>query len=305
MSILKKVGCRAFFNDAWNTADVITIGFSFLTIGLWLAKLLIVGEMTKMIARTKGNEFVPIERSQKINMYYDYAVSITVFTSILKFCRLLSFQKAFKQIAATIRLCFIGLSTFVVEFVIVFGSFCCFFFFILGSELKNFYTFTFTIQNTIAMSIGKFNFGALRAASETAAWIFFVFSIVVNMILINMMMAIINMAFEDIKAQGDTFKNKFEIMEYVKRSTRELSGVRMAVRDLPRYKNAKDGSEEEDQAYDASQKEEEKTVSGEFSEKTNQLLDYIEKTYLKVRKGDEEEGGGYFKVWKKLISPGM
>jgi len=45
------------------------------------------------------------------------------------------------------------------------------------------------------------------------------------MILINMMMAIINLAFEDIKSQKDTYKNKFEIMEYNKRSARELSGV--------------------------------------------------------------------------------
>ena len=49
--------------------------------------------------------------------------------------------------------------------------------------------------------------------------------VVVNMILINMMMAIINMAFEDIKSQTDKFKNKFEIMEYIKRSCKELSGV--------------------------------------------------------------------------------
>ena len=52
----------------------------------------------------------------------------------------------------------------------------------------------------MAMSIGKFNFKALRDADEMAAWIFFVFSVVVNMILINMMIAIINIAFEDIKS---------------------------------------------------------------------------------------------------------
>ena len=50
-------------------------------------RFVIVSDMTKTIGRTRGNAFVPIERSQKINMYYDYAVSITVFTSILKFCR--------------------------------------------------------------------------------------------------------------------------------------------------------------------------------------------------------------------------
>ena len=153
--------------------------------------------------------------------------------------------------------------------------------------MKNFYTFPFTIQNTIAMSIGKFNFAALRAASETAAWIFFVFSIVVNMILINMMMAIINMAFEDIKAQGDSFKNKFEIIEYIKRSTKELSGVGMAKRELPVYKGDKDG---EDMTVEGKEGGDghEKTLSGEFSEKTNQLLDYIEETYLKGMANDEK-----------------
>ena len=49
---------------------------------------------------------------------------------------------------------------------------------------------------------------------------------VVNLILINMMMAIINMAFEEIKSQSEAYKNKFEIMEYIKRSTKELTGLR-------------------------------------------------------------------------------
>ena len=137
------------------------------------------------------------------------------------------------------------------------------------------------------MSIGKFNFAALRAASETAAWIFFVFSIVVNMILINMMMAIINMAFEDIKAQGDSFKNKFEIIEYIKRSTKELSGIQMARRELPVYKGDKDVEDMTEEGKEGGNADE-KTLSGEFSDKTNQLLDYIEETYLKGMANDEK-----------------
>ena len=53
----------------------------------------------------------------------------------------------------------------------------------------------------------------------------YLFIVVVNMILINMMMAIINMAFEDIKSQSEAYKNKFEIIQYIKRSIRELTGV--------------------------------------------------------------------------------
>ena len=111
------------------------------------------------------------------------------------------------------------------EFIIVFGSFVCFFYFVLGSDLRNFKDFGGSIKNTLSMAIGKFNFSSLRAANEMAAWIFFAFSICVNMILINMMMAIINMAFEQIKSEKDTYKSKFDIMAYIKRSTKQLSGT--------------------------------------------------------------------------------
>ena len=45
------------------------------------------------------------------------------------------------------------------------------------------------------------------------------------MILINMMMSIINGAFEDIKAQKEAYQAKFDIMAYIRRSTRQLSGL--------------------------------------------------------------------------------
>ena len=107
------------------------------------------------------------------------------------------------------------------------------------------------------------------------------------MILINMMMAIINMAFEDIKAQGDSFKNKFEIIEYIKRSTKELSGVQMAKRELPVYKGDKDSEDLTEEGKESGDGDG-KTLSGEFSDKTNQLLDYIEETYLKGMANDEK-----------------
>ena len=80
------------------------------------------------------------------------------------------------QIGATIKLCFSGLSTFVVEFGIVFLAFCSFFYFVLQNHLSDFNDFGTTIENTLAMSIGKFNFQAIRDANQLAAWIFFLFS---------------------------------------------------------------------------------------------------------------------------------
>ena len=52
--------------------------------------------------------------------------------------------------------------------------------------------------------------------------------VVVNMILINMMMAIINLAFEEIKSNAADYQNKFELVDYVKRTTKEMVGTQIA-----------------------------------------------------------------------------
>lgn len=77
---------------------------------------------------------------------------------------------------STIRLSFIGLASFGVEFVIVFVGFTSFFFFGLKNDLEKFRDFMRSLENTLSMSIGKFNFQELRDADELAAWVFFFFS---------------------------------------------------------------------------------------------------------------------------------
>jgi hypothetical protein len=91
ISSLKAMGPSAYFKEAWNIVDIFTIFFSVFVIILWVFKNLAVLEMTKKISKTGGNAFVPIEKTMQINSYFDYTVSITVFTSMLKFCRLLRF----------------------------------------------------------------------------------------------------------------------------------------------------------------------------------------------------------------------
>lgn len=258
--------------------------------------MLVTREMTQQFAETKGNTYIRLSYAALINEYYTYVVACTVFTSTLKLCKLLSFQRAFMQVAATIRLCFIGLSTFLVEFMIVFAGFTSFFYFVLKNDLENFRDFIRSLENTLAMSIGKFNFQALRSADEMAAWIFFIFSVVVNMILINMMMAIINLAFEDIKNNENAFQNRFELLDYVKRTAKEMIGIHVAEPIVPIYVDELPDDE------DCSDKEEEdrtERINQNFTDKTNHLLQYIERTYL-----DGFIGGDNGKLLRKMKEDG-
>ncbi len=89
---------------------------------------------------------------------------------------MISFHKVFDQISDTMKMIFDDLAAFMVEFFFVFAAFASFFFFVLNNDLDNFRDEVHTVEYTLAMSIGKFNFLALRRANEVAAWAFFVFS---------------------------------------------------------------------------------------------------------------------------------
>ena len=92
-----------------------------------------------------------------------------------------------------------------------------------------------------------------------------------------MMMAIINLAYEEIKSNKSDYVNKFELLQYVKRTGREMVGVDLAEPIVPKYKdpNEEVDSEEEEDATEKTER-----VATDFSEKTNLLLDYVEGTYL-------------------------
>ena len=60
------------------------------------------------------------------------------------------------------------------------------------------------------------------------------------------------------------------------------------MRELPKYK--KETGEDNDESGGQEDDGEKKPLSDEFSEKTNQLLDYIEKTYLQGVIEDDPQG---------------
>ena len=152
------------------------ISYLVLALVLYGFRSVIVRDLVKRIEETHGNVYIRITNAFLINDYYNYVMAFTVFTSTLKFTKFIAFHKDFMQITASLKLSFQGLATFFVEFAITFFAFSAFFFFSLRTDLEKFRDVIHSMEFTLAMSIGKFNFANLRQANSMAAWIFFVFS---------------------------------------------------------------------------------------------------------------------------------
>ena len=98
-------------------------------------------------------------------------------------------------------------------------------------------------------------------------------------------MAIINLAFEEIKANKSDFQSKFDLLNYVKRTTREMVGLNVAEPIVPVYVGEENQEEEEEDEADATER-----ISENFTQKTDRLLDYITRTYLADGFIETEEG---------------
>ncbi len=86
--------------------DILTVVLSIMALGLWVAKTLVTIDLKTEVQESSGNRYIRLTYAALLNKFYEYLVSITVFTSTIKFSRLLSFQRAFMQITATMKLCF-------------------------------------------------------------------------------------------------------------------------------------------------------------------------------------------------------
>ncbi len=73
------------------------------------------------------------------------------------------------------------------------------------------------------------------------------------MVLINMMIAIINMAFEEIKLNESKYKSRFALTAYIKRFTREIVGLDLAKPIKVKYLDPNDEPDIDDEEVDDTQ----------------------------------------------------
>ena len=45
--------------------------------------------MQRLVEKTRGNSYISLDMAKMYNGWYDYTISFTVFTSILRLCKLL------------------------------------------------------------------------------------------------------------------------------------------------------------------------------------------------------------------------
>ncbi|XP_071515467.1 polycystin family receptor for egg jelly-like [Panulirus ornatus] len=242
---IKKMKCE-YFASYWNITEICILVTSYITIGIYVYRYFLTKEAIKKFNNTCGNGYVRFDSAFLMDKIYFNLIAIIVFFSTLKLIKLLQFNKRMDVLALTIRLCWNELSVFFIAFGIVFFAFCCLFYFVFIAALEEFARFITAIETSFKMMLGKFDFEAMNQANPLSPVLFFVFSVMNSMILINIMLTIILKAFHEVKIDLECRKNKYDLIDFVWSSVRQALNLEKApnntvtpdVLDIERKKNS-------------------------------------------------------------------
>ena len=210
---IKQQKC-SYFTDNWNLAEICILIVSYSTIGLYFYRFILTQENLDIFEKTNGNGYIRMDSAAYVDLFYLYSLAFIVFFCTIKIIKLLQFNKRMNVLAMTIRNCWDELKIFFVAFFIVFFAFSCLFFFMFNKHLEHFAQIVPAVQTCFKMMMGKFDFAAMNEANSMSPILFFIFSVMNSMVLINIMLTIIIHGFNTVKKDLEGVDNRLNVIDH-------------------------------------------------------------------------------------------
>ncbi|GAB6020442.1 polycystic kidney disease 1-like 2 [Chamberlinius hualienensis] len=207
---------KKWFSSYWNYAEILMILLSLAAIGVYVVRYIYTQRMIVRFNDTKGKVYVNLNYVYLIDQVFNNLLSLVVFVATLKFIKLLRFNRRMGVLSSTLAHAWSELAVFGLCFAIVFLAFVQLFYLIMATNSTDFSTFVKTVEYTFSMMLQKFDFSVIRDSCPFyGPVVFFVFSLMTSIVLVNLLLTIIIKAFEDVSR--DIFKqpNDYEIVDFI------------------------------------------------------------------------------------------
>ncbi|KAJ6236324.1 polycystin family member [Anaeramoeba flamelloides] len=184
----------AYFNNFWNTLDVLNIGL-FWAIFFMLVNYLLNKSINDI--DINSNEFVKLSSlSGKYTNIYN-CISFNLFMSIIKIFKYFRMNRRMSLLWQTLARAFPNLIMFSIFFIIIFLAFSITGVIIFGPSLTNFRDITASLITSFRMALGEVEYDELKQVNRILGPLYFLFfTFFVIYTLLNMFLAILNDAYE-------------------------------------------------------------------------------------------------------------
>nr|XP_045585124.1 polycystic kidney disease protein 1-like 2 [Procambarus clarkii] len=260
-----------YLSSYWNMAEICIILTSYATIYVFVERYFLTQAAMEIFNNTYGDGYVRLDSAVYKDKLYLYLIALIVFFSTMKLIKLLQFNKRIDVLALTVRRCWDELIVSFIAFCIVFIAFNSVFYFIFMTELLDFTSFLTSAATSFEILLGVFDFDSMYHASALSPVFFFAFCIINTVILINIMLTTIMVAFRDVKLELRHRKNKYDVIDFVWTQIRQTLRLE-AEPDNSVAPNVEDVSLARGGPDDAS--------TDQLPDKVNQLMQYINDVYF-------------------------
>ena len=241
----------AFFKKFWNLVDLFLVLFALVSIALYFVKMVNINETIKDLSE---NPFVFVSFSRLLtwNEIDTLMIAFVVFLTTIKFLYLLRYNNHIKLLNRTFSNMRNEILLFMVQFMFWFLPFVLLAHMSFGAHLQDFISLPSAFQAMLNAFLGASCFHDLEQVDGVIGPIlFFTYSLLMELILLNMFVSIINSAFGDRSSILKDSETDPELVEFIMMRLKTILGVNMLVNSISPKKDEKwyvdDSSDEENE----------------------------------------------------------
>ena len=212
----RKIGRKEYFKDKWSFADIIQIIFAYTVIALFFQRLVAVNSALREFRASNRTTFISFYPAIVSDQILSYIMAFLVSVVIVKFLKLLRFNKKMFMISDTMALSKNMLLGFSIIFTIVMVAFGHFTTLAFGPFLSVYQSFGTSLQTLFQFAIDSSDIIDLYGVSHILGPLYFVgFIIFSKWCLLQIFTAVLNFGISSSKAKTAMRKNKFEFVDYI------------------------------------------------------------------------------------------
>ncbi|NWW85274.1 PK2L2 protein, partial [Rhynochetos jubatus] len=191
---------KEYFRSAWNWLDLLMVVLSILAIAFNIYRTVEVSLLMEELL-SDAQLYPNFYFLAFWQVLYNNMIAVNVFFAWIKIFRYMSFHKTIMQLSSTLSRCAKDIIGFAIMFFIIFFAYAQFGYLVFGSQVEDFSTFQNCLFTQFRIVLGDFNFETVEAANRILGPIYFMtFVFFVLFILLNMVLAIINDTYAEVKA---------------------------------------------------------------------------------------------------------
>lgn len=217
----------AFFKKFWNLVDLLQVLFALVSIAMYFVKMISINATMKDLS---DNPFVFVSFSLLLtwNEIDTYMIAFVVFLTTLKFLYLLRYNNHIRLLNQTFSNMRREILLFMVQFLFWFIPYVIMAHLSFGAHLQDFISLPSAFQAMLNALLGASYFHDLQQVDRfMGPALFFSYSILMELILLNMFVSIINAAFESRESDLDNSETDPELVEFILKRLKAILGVNL------------------------------------------------------------------------------